>query len=196
MKNIMSFVGSILGWTAIVCVFACIGFFTDSPGLMVPLYGIFMILLLSLFWFLVSRQKSKSYDQIKTSPHVPAFVSGFMGGISFFFPYLAMSFFRPGVFSAFPIYLITVLLIIIGFGGVWLINVLGTKNKLFVALGFLLLIILSLMPALLVAPKDSSYGTLGVVYFIMAMEAVIVWTAISYIIKNFGKYFNLIVKPT
>ena len=188
MKNIVSIVGSVLGWTAMVCVFACIGFFTDNPGFMVPLYGVIMILVLGLFWFLVSRQKNKSYDQLKTSPNIPAFICGILSVFTFIFPHLAISFFRPGEFSSFPIYLVTIFSVAIGFGGVYAINVLGAKNKLFAIIGFLVLVLLSFLPALLVAPIDSSYGTLGVIYFTMAIEAIIAWTAVTYVLKHYGAF--------
>ena len=189
MKNIISIVGSVLGWTAIVCVFACVGFFTDNPGVMVPLYGVIMILVLGLFWFLVSKQKNKSQEQIKTSPYIPAVICGVLSVFTFIFPHMAISFFRPGEFSAFPIYLTTIFIVAVGIGGVWLINMMGVKNKLFAILGFLVLIILAFIPALLVAPIDSSYGTLGVIYFTMAIEAIIAWSAVTYAIKHYGAYF-------
>ena len=184
MKNMLSLIGSILGWTTIVVVFACIGFFTDNPGFMVPLYGIITIIVLTAFLFMAKRQKNRTYEQLTTPVWLPICYCIVLTALSITFPSLAISFFRPGEFHSAIIYLVTVLAITVGFGGVWMINVMGLKNKIFSIVGFLILVLLALIPALLIAPFDPSYGTLGVIYFTMALEAIIVWTAINFIHKN------------
>ena len=187
MKNIFSIVGSVLGWIAIVGVFACVGLFTDNPGLMVPLYGVLTILVLVIFVLIARRQKSKAYDELKTPAWVPGLYCGLLSVFSITFPHLSISFLRPSEFNSFSIYFVTILTIAVGFGGVWMINVMALKNKIFAVVGFLVLILLSLVPALLVAPIDPSYGTLGVIYFTMTFEAVIVWNAITLWNKHFFK---------
>ena len=181
MKKILSDIGKIIAWIIFIGVFASIGLATENPSVMVPVYGIAIIVILGTILFFLVRKKRQSFEA--TATKTPVFIP-MTGGIllllfSFVFPAYAISRFLPIFVTVGSSILFTLLLIALGFLGVWLINVLSQKIKALAWLGYILIIVAAAVPALAIASIDASAETLGVLYFVVMVEAILVWAGYS-----------------
>jgi len=175
MQDVFGLIKNILVWGLLTVVFACIGFFTENPGLMVPVYGAIFLCFITTMYILISRKRVKTLEDKETHPIV-FIIFGVIGLLlSLLSPAFLMSVFRPGLFTAGIVIAFTVVLLVLGFLGVYLINVLGIRNRIFAIVGFVVLIFTSLMPAFAVTGIDPSFGTMGVVYFVILLDAVFAW---------------------
>jgi len=189
-KDLLMKVAQGFGWLMLTAVIASIGFLSDNPGVMVPVYAIVFIAAVCGMLFFLMKRKRHSYDSLKTPAWVPGFYCGFTSVLSLTFPYISINGFRPGLINIGVLYLFTFLIIGLGFLGVWMINALGLKNKVFSMVGFLVLVFMALIPAIVLPSDLADFGTLGVFYFTLGIQATLVWTAYSlinkyYILKDF-----------
>jgi len=192
MQDIFGLIKTVLVWAILTFLFACIGFFTENPAIMVPLYGVLFLIALGIMYYFVSRKKVKTLEDRETPAYVFIIVSIIGLLLSLFAPALLMNIFRPGVFGYSIIIAFTILLLVLGFAGVYIINVLANRflllpNKQQAIIGsagclgggYLLLIITSLLPAIAISGVDASFGTIGLVYFITLLDAVIAWETVE-----------------
>jgi len=61
---------------------------------------------------------------------------------------------------------------------------------LFLVLGYLVLFACAIVPALVVSKIDASFGTLGVVYFTLMLQAIIVWSGFTLVFPKLKKIFK------
>jgi len=175
MHDIAGLIKNILIWGMMTVVFACIGFFTENPAVMVPLYGVIFLCFIGIVFYSVSRKRVKTLEDKETHQYV--FIGIAVVGLllSILSPAFLLSIFRPDLFNNGTVIAFTIVLLVLGFIGVYLINVLGLKNFIFSIAGFVLLIVTSLLPAIMVTGIDPSFGTMGVLYFVTLLDAVIAW---------------------
>jgi hypothetical protein len=180
MSNVLTIVKNILAFTALTVIIACIGLFTENPAVMVPAYGVgFLVVIAGMFIYLYTKKKN-TFEQIKTPRSVPITIGSVLLLGSLVFPAAAISALRVGLIeNPMLIVVVTIVLLAFGFLGVLLINILGYKNKILAGLGYLVLILTSMAPALLITRIDASFGTLGVVYSVSFVEAIIAWSGFS-----------------
>ena len=184
MKLTFSTIGQVLAWIIFIGAFSCIGLATESPKVMVPLYGIGIILILGIILLTLMRKKRQSFEDVKTSKYVPM-ISGIMLLIlSLFFPTITITGFLHNLVGKGVIFLFTILMMGLGMGSVWLINVLSQKIKIMTLVGYLLLIFVAALPAISIASVDASSGTLGVLYFITMLTALAVWAGFTLLYKS------------
>ena len=184
MNKILSVIGKILAWVVLTLAFSAIGLGTDNPSVMVPAYAIAFVIILGAILFYVSKHKRHSFDDIKTPKIIPFIAGAILILVSLGFPAFSLAKFRPGLIPQFSVIIFTVILLGLGFIGVWLINCLSMKNKLFSIIGYLILVLAAAFPALAIAAMDTSYGTLGVMYFTAMLEAIIIWSGFSMFYKG------------
>ena len=189
-KDLLMKVAQGFGWLTLTAVIASIGFLSDNPGVMVPVYALLFIVVVGGMLYFLTKRKRHSYDSLKTPAWVPGFYCGFTAVLSLTFPYISVNGFRPGLINIGVLYVFTFLIMGLGFLGVWMINVLGLKNKLFSYIGFIILVFMAFLPAIILPSNLADFGTLGVFYFTLGIQAVLVWTTYAlinkyYILKDF-----------
>ena len=184
-KKLFSKIAQAFGWLALTGVIASVGFLSDNPGVMVPTYALVFILAVGGILFYLTKSKRHSYEDMQTPAYVAPLSGAILLLVSFVFPAFSLASFRPGVFGTGMIVLFTFLLLGLGFLGVWMFNVLGLKNKLYSIIGFLVIILMAIIPALAASPIDSTYGTLGVIYFTFGVQVMIVWSGFSLLYRYF-----------
>ena len=189
-KDLLSKVAQGFGWVTLTAVIASVGFLSDNPGVMVPAFALFFIIAVGGMLFYLTKRKRHSYDSLKTPAWVPGFYCGFVSVLSLSFPFISINGFRPGLINIGILYVFTFIIMGLGFLGVWMINSLGLKNKLFSMVGFLVLVFMALIPAFALPSDMADFGTLGVFYFTLGIQAALVWSAYAlinkyYILKDF-----------
>jgi hypothetical protein len=187
MKQILLLIGKILAWLIFISAFAAIGLGTESPGLMVPVYALTMIVILGLIYLYSTKHKRHSFEDMKSSSFMPYIIGGGLSLISLFLPAFLMIKYRPGLISFFPIFLITIVMLLLGVAGIWLINCYSKKNKVFAYIGYLVLLATAAIPAIGISGYDNSYSTMGMVYYITLLEAIVAWTGMSALAKKLIK---------
>jgi len=192
MQDIFGLIKTVLVWAILTFLFACIGFFTDNPAVMVPLYGVLFLIALGIMYFFVSRKKVKTLEDRETPTYVFIIVGVIGLLLSLLAPAFLMNVFRPDLFGYGIIIGFTILLLVLGFVSVYIINVLANKflqlpkkqNAVLAGAaclggGYLLLMLTSLLPAIAISGVDASFGTIGLVYFITLLDAVIAWETVE-----------------
>ena len=86
MNMILSMVGKLLGWILFVAVFASIGLATDNPSVMVPAYGISIIIIIGAILYALTRKKRQSVEDAKTPTFIPWIEGIFLGLFSLIVP--------------------------------------------------------------------------------------------------------------
>jgi len=185
MKKILSMIARALGWIAMLAVIASVGFAAENPKVMVPTYALLFIAAVGGMLFYLSKNKRQSYEAMKTPAYIAPLSGAVLLVLGVIFPVFSITSFRPGIFGTGAILMFTFLLFGLGYLGVWLINCLGIKNKTFSMIGFVVLVIMALIPAISVSQIDPSFGTIGVIYFTLAVTAVIEWFGFELVYKKF-----------
>lgn len=183
MKKILSIIAKSLAWIALIMSFAALGFSTDNPGLMVPVYAGIFIVILGFILFRVSKHKRHSFDDIKTPVAVKYVLMPVLVIASLILPAFFIMRYRPGLLTFTPIFIFTLIMLALGIFGVWLINCYSKNNKMFAYVGYVVLVITSAIPAFAIAGLDSSYGMLGLLYYVTIIEAIVAWSGFSMLTK-------------
>ena len=185
MKKTLSIIAQALGWIALLAVVMSIGFAAENPKVMIPTYGLLFMVAVGGMLFYLSRHRRHSYDAMKTPAYVAPLCGAILLILGVIFPVFSITSFRPNVIGTGTILAFTLTLFGLGYLGVWLINCLGIKNKIFSVVGFVVLVTMALIPALAISRIDSSFGTLGVIYFTLAVTAVIEWFGFELVYRKF-----------
>lgn len=184
MKDVLKKIIQIIGWIVLLGAFASIGFGTDNPQLMVPLYFLVFLVLFAILFF-IARKRKRAVD---TRPDKSPLLKKILGVILLLAGILMPYFFFRGIGFSTGIYLIltivTIILIAIAFIAIRLID----KNSFVPSLiGYLILIIVCCMPAILMMQHDKSYHALGLAYYAAVIVSILSWTGIS----TLGKYIKI-----
>ncbi|MCL1827447.1 MAG: hypothetical protein FWG20_05330 [Candidatus Cloacimonetes bacterium] len=186
MKEIIMKIGKAIIWVAFFVAFASLGFMSDMPGLMVPMFGLVFLLSVGGIVYYLSRNKRHSYEKMEKSKHLNLIGGGALLVAAMIFPIITFGNIGALTFSGITIFSFTLILALLGFASIYLINVFGNKSFSYTILGFILLIASISVPALLVAKTDSSFSTIGVLYFTMLIDAVLLWAGVSMSHKYFA----------
>jgi len=98
MLDIFGLIKNILLWGLLTIVFACIGFFTDNPTLMVPVYGAIFLCFIGIVFYTVSRNRVKTLEDKETHQFVFIAIAVIGLLLSILSPAYMISVFRPGLF--------------------------------------------------------------------------------------------------
>ncbi len=166
----------ILGWIALLAAFSSLGLGSDNPIVGVLTFGfVFLGAFVGLFMYMKKRGHKHDFDVkgLKTIHKVA-------GSILLLLTLAVPSYiFRAANFS-FLIHLmiivLTAVLVALAILAISIIN--NSKSRL---LGYLLLIVISTVPALSIMKYDSSYSALGMSYYSAIMCAVFAWWGLSLI---------------
>ncbi len=184
MKDILKKIIQVIGWIVLLGAFASIGFGTENPQLMVPLYFLIFLVLFAVLFIIVRRRKRV----VDTRPDKSPLLTKILGAILLLAGILMPYFFFRGIGFSTGMYiiltLVTLILIAIAFIAIRLIN----KNSFVPGLiGYVILILVCCMPAILMMQHDKSYHALGLAYYAAVIVSILSWTGIS----TLGKYIKI-----
>jgi hypothetical protein len=179
-KDILRTAVKVLGWLVLLAAFAALGFITDNPSLMVPLYFLFFLTVFALV-FLYNLKKSK---RRKTNPTQSIVMKKALGILLVVLALLTPYYIFRQVGFTFSIHamimVITLIAIILTIIAVVLIKKAKLIEKI---LGYVLLLFVCSIPALLMIQYDQSYNALGTAYYSALIIAILSWWGIDLYLK-------------
>lgn len=181
MKDKLFVIGKFIGLVIFILAFSLMGLASGKPIMVLAYAGFFIIIMAIIFMFV---KKSQRHFEIisEQNPKLRKILGIAMLLVAIILPVLAimnMQMFELGVstigFGILAITLVaTIVLIAGGVLAVSLINnIANSKPK--KILGYILLVVLSSVPALLVIPNDRTTTGIGSVYYLAVMVAVLSW---------------------
>lgn len=181
MKDKLFVIGKFIGLVIFILAFSLMGLASGKPIMVLAYAGFFIIVMAIIFMFV---KKSQRHFEIisEQNPKLRKILGIAMLLVAIILPVLAimnMQLFELGVstigFGILAITLVaTIVLIAGGVLAVSLINNIANSN-LKKILGYILLVVLSSVPALLVIPNDRTTTGIGSVYYLAVMVAVLSW---------------------
>lgn len=196
MKDILLNARKILGIALTLLALAALGFFTDNPRVMVPVYFVFFLAVFSGI-YLYNNYRFKNTKKIvgvrtekreaelmraqeaKRIPHI------IQGSILLLLSLFVPTFVFRDVGFTFGIHILlffsTLVMILLAIIAVYMIN---KKTLLHGIIGYVLLILISSMPALLMTQHDRSYHALGTAYYTALIITIIAWYGSDLLLKN------------
>jgi len=185
MKDKLFILGKIIGLLVFVLAFSLIGVASGNPLMILAYAGFFLVVMLIIFLFV--RRNQRHFEIISQTSRTASKIIGIiMILLAISIPPLAvanMQIFDIGVenvgLSVIGIVLaLTIALIAGGVFAVYLINR-NNGNKIIRFAGYLLMIILSAIPALFVIPNDKTTTGIGSVYYLAVLVALLSWWGFS-----------------
>lgn len=185
MKNVLNVVIKVIMWIVILVAMSSLGFGTDNPRLMVPVYALFFAITFGLvLLFSIRKQKTKRSAEKKYVTVFKAILGAILIICGLIAPYVVFS----SVGFTIGIYLMIGLLILVLLGisifAIYMIN----KHKVVNSItGYLLLVAVSFAPALVMIQHDKSYHAIGLAYYTAVAVTVFFWFGISLLNANIRK---------
>ena len=177
----------IIGWIILLLVFSSVGFAADNPKIGFLGYFIFFSLVFGgTFVYIKSHhRKNEANPKIINLIHkVLGIIITILSVISpaMFFSKFVNPNLGTGVYAI--IVVITIVLIALGALAIMIINN-SLGKKLFVTiLGYLFIIVLSIVPALGMSQYSTSYANLGIAYWSAIVAASLAWWGVSIFAKK------------
>ncbi len=185
MTNTLKTIGQIAAWLGLWAVFSSVGFATDNPQLMVPAYAIFFLLVFGLVLIYVKSHKQVMVASSKSAVMIKKASGIILLLISFYMPtwFVKGAHFTSGIYIL--ITALTIVAVAISVGAVILINKNRGKNIALEIVGYLILVLISTLPAIAMIQYDNSYSALGTAYYAALAVAIFSWWGISlFTVKN------------
>ena len=180
MKDILTKAVKIFGWLVLLAAFSALGFITDNPSQMVPLYFLFFLVVFTLV-FLYNLKKKRKRGNKTHQALVKKILGVFLVVVAVLTPYYI---FRQVGFT-FTIYamitIVAIALIILGALSVVLIKRPKLIEKI---LGYIALLVICSVPALMMIQYDRSYNALGTAYYGALIVATLSWWGIDIFLKS------------
>lgn len=188
MKKIFKLLVRVIAWILLFAAFASMGFSSDDPAVGVPVFGVFFILVFILV-YLYTRKHQKHHEP---NQKTVAIVHRVLGIILIIVGLLSpLTIFKKANFPVSTnilILVITAVLMALGVLAVTIINNSLGKNGFATFLGYLLLIVISAIPAFIITQNDriievfsNLYSALGMSYWATLAVAVFGWWGFSLI---------------
>jgi len=174
MKKIIRIIKEIIMWILIVGAFAAIGFTTDTPATSSLIWAAIAVLIFGV-GFLVAKHAKRSTGTTKTKIIVNKIIGVILLVFGLILPALILAQFPPSIRAL--LVLFAAVLVAIGALAVNLIK----KGKALTLLGYLILIVISFLPALAMSTYDMTYNALGTSYYLTIALACFAWAGLSMI---------------
>lgn len=188
MKKVLNTVVNVIGWLILLLVFSSIGFATEKPGLAIPLYALFFILVFAGVYFFVSKQRH-SQENVSSSHLIFNKILGVIALIAaLMMPYFIFEKINLPASTVTMLILGVAVMIVIGFFSIRLIN--SAKDKLLPKIiGYLVLILLASVPAItainfFLQYFNRPYDALGTSYWCIISVALLSWWGFALIGKR------------
>ena len=179
MSKIVKSAVNILGWIILLAAFGSLGFTSDNPAIGVPVFLVFFILVFVLTYLYIKNHNKHQVKDIKYIHLIKKIAGAVLLLLALFTPYFVFRTANFPFLSYLIIVLITGILVALGAFAVTMINSEKAKNTVSKLLGYLILIIISAIPAVLMMSYDSSYNALGMAYYCAVLIAVFSWWGFS-----------------
>lgn len=185
MKDKMFVIGKVIGIIVFILALSMMGMASGKPIMVLGYAGFFVAVMFLIFLFV--RKNQRHFEIIsQTNPKLLKIVGGVILLIAIAFPVIIIMNIQIFDMSAIKISLgfitllvaITIALIACGVFAVNMINR-EKATKISRALGYLIIIVLSAVPALLVMPYDRTTTGIGSVYYITLLVSVLSWWGIT-----------------
>jgi cytochrome bd-type quinol oxidase subunit 2 len=170
---------NILGWIILMAAFASLGFSSDDPAVGVPVFLAFFILVFALTYLYIKNHQRHQAKDNKYLNKIKKVAGMILLLLALFTPYFVFRSANLPFISYLIVILIDAILIALGAFAITLINSEKAKNFVTKLLGYVILIIISAIPAILMISYDSSYNALGMAYYTAVLIAVFSWWGFS-----------------
>ncbi len=175
---------NIIGWIILLVCFGALGFSTDNPAIGVPIYTVFFALVFGLVFLYVRKHKRHEKTNQTTINLIHKIFGLILLLLAVFSPVIALRKIELPFIYNLIMFFSTAVIIGLGTLAVTMLN--NTRSNSFLSrlAGFLLLIILAAIPALiatqfLITYFPSAYNALGTAYWAIVSVAVFSWWGFS-----------------
>ncbi len=178
MKQHLMTVFKTIGWIVLLFCFASIGFATDNAAVMIPAYMVFFLLIFVGVYFYSKTHQRRQEINPATKTLINKILGGFLVLVALYTPVRMFLSLFPGLLS-FGTGIVTVIgtAILVGLGVVSVILI--NRSRATSIAGYILLIVLAFVPAIVIMRFDTSYGSLGMAYYTALALALLSWWGIS-----------------
>ncbi len=176
MKKVLRIALNVFGWLVLLAAFSSLGFMTDNPRLMIPLYFIFFLVLFGLVLLYNMRKQRTSTinpEYVKIAKKVLGVILLLVGLLT---PYF---FFRGIGFTAGIFIILTIIVAVLIALSIFAIRLINRHHFLYNLVGYLILIVVCSMPAIIMMQHDRSYHALGLAYYAALVICVLAWWGFS-----------------
>jgi len=170
---------NIVGWIVLMVAFGSLGFTSDNPSVGVPVFLVFFLLIFALTYYYVKNHQKHQTTDPKIILTIKKAAGLILLLLALLAPYLVFRTANFPFLSYFIVTLITAILIALGMFGVTMINSSKEKSKISKLFGYLILIVISSIPAILMISYDSSYNALGTAYYTAVLISIFSWWGFS-----------------
>lgn len=181
MRSIFTIIKEIITWLIILAVFSSIGFATDNPRKGILLWALVSVVIFAIV-FVIVKNTQKRQEKVSDSSRIFKKIFGVVLILfACLLPDLTLG--KAGFSSAIQIIIfgLTLVWIAIALLGTYLINQYLLKGRsIFLAfIGYIVLIIDSALPGLVMMQYDSRYNAMGTAYYLTIALAILSWTGLS-----------------
>jgi len=190
MKDKMFIIGKLIGLAIFVLAFSMIGLASGRPVMILAYAGFFVLVMFFIFMFVKKRQRHFEVISEKNR-NIQKAIGALLILAAIAIPALSianMQLFDLGVekisFGLMAVIVIlTILLIAAAAFAVTLINR-ASSNKMKKLIGYVIVIVVSAIPALLVIPNDRTTTGIGSVYYLAILVAVLSWSGFNLVLNK------------
>ncbi|MBN2460989.1 MAG: hypothetical protein JXB60_05225 [Candidatus Cloacimonetes bacterium] len=180
---------NIIGWVVLLAAFGALGFTSDNPAVGVPLFTVFFVIVFGLVYLYARKHQKLRATNIRTVSIIHKIIAVLLAVLALFSPIIALR--KINLPFAYNIIILIFTAIMIGLGvlAVSLINNRKGETRISSLLGYLLLIIISAIPALAAGQFlsiyfPSAYNALGTAYWAVLSVAIFSWWSFSLYFKK------------
>lgn len=180
MKKAFRIIKEVLMWIVIIGAFSALGLGSDNP-LRGALFWAGLAVLIFAIGFVITKHAKRRTVSTKREIIFKKVFGIILVVFACILPELVLGSAGFPFWIQILIFLFAAALIALGVLAITLINkyLQGKKNVWSSVLGYLLLVIGSLVPGLVMSLYDSSYGTLATVYYLLIALAILSWIGLS-----------------
>ena len=173
-----------IGWIILLLAFGSLGFTSDDPSVGVPVFTIFFLIIFGLVYLYVRKHQKRTEIDQKAIMAIHKIFGILLVILALFSPIIALRKINLPFIYNLIIFIGTAILIGLAMLAVSLINNQKTNNFISSLLGYLLLIIVSGIPAIvatnfLMIYFPNAYNSLGTSYWSALAVAVFAWWGFS-----------------
>jgi len=174
---------NVISWILVIGVFSALGFLTDNPGTTLPGYTVFFLLVFAGVYLYLKNVKRKDDTDNKNKVLIRKIIGVALFVLGIITPVfmLKSADFPTGVYIL--LLFITLVLVAIVLGATVVINNIR-KNLILGIIGYLLVIVVSVIPGYLMQTYDSSYSALGTAYYIAVLVSILCWWGTSLFLRK------------
>ncbi len=184
MKQQLMTVVNVIGWIILLFCFASIGFSSSNPKIMIPAYLTFFVLVFGGVLLYVKKHQRRREVNPETKHMINIILGTALLVVSLYVPVRMFNTLFPGLlnfgYGAITV-IVSAVLVALGILGVRLINNSRGASFIMGLLGYVVLIVLAVVPAAVIMQFDTSYSSLGVAYYTALVLAILSWWGISLI---------------